>query len=128
MNGSTTWFAVYDDSTESDYAGFHTKADAVREAARYLAGNPDRDLQVYVVEVADEVQIDPPGDFWSLWDHLRSVPDSDILWIHRTGRYAADADVVDDLRSLADGHDDDLGRVLTRAANEIERLRKGAAT
>lgn len=125
MNDAVTWYAVYDTPDDSDYAGFATKAEAVAEASKYLAFASDGDSQVYVVPVRDDAQIDPPGDLWSLWDHLPSVPESAITWIHRTGRYAADADIVDDLRNLADGHDDDLGRVLTRAANEIERLRKG---
>lgn len=82
-NGGTTWFAVYDTPDDSDYVGYATKAEAVAEAAKYLAFASGSNDRVYVVAVADAVQIDPPGDLWSLWDHLHTIPNADYVWIHR---------------------------------------------
>lgn len=129
MSKQILWVAFYDysgpDGRDSDYQAFGTREEAVEHAKGYLsfAGNPES--CVFVAPVED--RNDPNEDEFSrsAWDDIATVPESEWVWIHGDrAAYMADAtDIVADLLSMADGQSDDLGRLLTAAANEITKLR-----
>ena len=123
-----TWYAAYECNDakgyDADYTPCASREAAMAEAARYLgfASGP-RDA-VYIVAVPNAMCM-TGGEEWSLWDCLGEIEAngaSNFVHLHRGSDYGQ-ADIVDDLRSLADGQDDSLGSLLTRAADEIVRLR-----
>lgn len=126
MSDSITWYAVYDcefqGGRDTDYQGFATRDEAVAHARTYLDFCTAATDDVFVVPLADDSDQTDFDDERSLWDDMHTIPASDFIWLKRSGRYDA-TDIVDDLRGLADGQNDHLGSILTRAADEIERLR-----
>jgi hypothetical protein len=133
MNDQVTWYAVYesDDATgyDADFTPCESKEAAIREAAGYLSFSSGPNDVVFVVAVPHSICTREDEEA-SLWDEFDKIDAASFIYLHCGGereKYGAVADIVGDLRSLADGEDDDLGTLLTRAADEIVRLR-GAAT
>jgi hypothetical protein len=121
----TTWYAVYecDDvgGYDADYNPFGTREAAQGEAESYLEFATGKEDAVYIVEVPNTVCGTGDED-WSLWDCLG---DYQPVYLHCGSERP---EIVDDLRSLADGEDDPLGRLLRQAADEIVRLRRAVET
>lgn len=123
-----TWYAVYECNDEKGYDADYTpcvsRDAAMDEARRYLRfASGDRDT-VYIVAVPNELCM-AGDDEWSLWDSLPEIEadgESNFVRLHQGRNYGSD--LVDELRSLADGENDSLGSLLNRAADEIVRLRK----
>jgi len=121
----TTWYAVYEyhpvGGYDADYVPFDTREEAQAEAETYLEFATGAEDAVYVVEVPNAV-CGTGDEEWSLWDCLG---DFNPVYLHLgSERY----EIVDDLRRLADGENDELGMMLRRAADEIVRLRRAVET
>jgi len=133
MSDQVTWYAVYesDDATgfDADFTPCESKEAAIREAAGYLSFASGPDDYVLVVAVPNSICVTDDEE-WSLWDCLDDIDAASFIYLHcgeRREKHGSAADIVSDLRSLADGQDDDLGSLLARAADEIVRLRGAAA-
>jgi hypothetical protein len=117
----TTWYAVYEchdiAGYDADYSPFDTREAAQAEAETYLEFATGDDDAVYIVEVPDAICATGDEE-WSLWDCLI---DFEPIYLHCGSKRH---EIVDDLRSLADGENDELGMLLRRAADEIVRLRR----
>jgi hypothetical protein len=133
----TTWYSVYNCDHDSDYYPFETKDEALAHAKATVDCVGGDDGEIFVIPVPTEWYESLPEDAeWSLWDCLDRIPASDYIWIHCGEDRAAGrrewggplpqetADIVTDLVDLADDQEDDLGTMLTKAADEITRLRE----
>jgi hypothetical protein len=124
------WYAVYESNGpnahyDADFTPCGSKLDAIREATDYLKFASGRDDVAFVVAVPHSMCMKGDEE-WSLWDCLDQINAADFIYLHcgrNRERYGATADIVADLRSLADDQDDTLGLLLKRAADEIVRLR-----
>jgi len=123
----TTWYAVYEchdiAGYDADYVPFDTREAAQAEAETYLEFATGDDDAVYIVEVPDAICATGDEE-WSLWDCLI---DFEPVYLHCGSNRCAEG-IVDDLRRLADGENDELGMLLCRAADEIVRLRRAVET
>ena len=133
MNDEVTWYAIYEVTDEnghfdSDFTPCESKEAAIEEATTYLEFANGEDDAAYAVAVPNSICTDTDEN-WTLWEHLWKITNAaDFVWLHRGSEYAKDSggygiDIVDELNSLVDGQDDDLGMLLQRAAAEIKRLR-----
>lgn len=138
MSEETTWYSIYQVEDErggdADFVPHDTKEQAVEEARGYLEFAGGSGGEVFVIPMPTAL-CNPTGedDNWSLWDILDKVAPRDYVWLHcgekplamrrEAGMPFPTADIVEDLRILADGQDDELGRMLEKAAAEIVRLR-----
>lgn len=134
MNDQVSYYAVYESDDaggyDADFTPFASKEAAICEAASYLEFSSGPKDVVFVATVPHSVCVTGDEE-WSLWDHLGEIDAASFLYLHcgsERERYGATADIVDDLRSLADGQHDDLGNLLSAAADEIVRLRCETAT
>ena len=121
----TTWYAVYEyhpvGGYDADFVPFDTRDAAQAAAEGYLEFATGKGDAVYIVEVPNTVCGTGDED-WSLWDCLG---DYQPVYLHCGSERH---EIVDDLRSLADGEDDQLGVLLRQAADEIVRLRRAVET
>jgi len=132
MSDNVTWYAIYEcddaDGYDADFNPCESKDAAIEEARGYLRFASGENSAAYAVAVPNSICTDVDED-WTLWKHLWKITNAaDFVWLHRGSEYAKDAggygiDIVDELNSLVDGQDDDLGMLLQRAAAEIRRLR-----
>jgi hypothetical protein len=134
MSDNVTWYAIYEadmgpNDNDSDFVPCASKDAAIETARGYLRFASGENSAAYAVAVPNSICTNVDENEWSLWDHLGDIPPADFVWLHRGSEYSKNAgmdagvDIVDELRSLADGQDDDLGMMLERAAAEIQRLR-----
>jgi len=123
----TTWYAAYESTDASgydaDYVPCESREAAQVEAGRYLEFATGDEDAVYIVEVPNAICA--AGDEeWSLWDCLI---DLEPIYLYNGSNRNAEG-IVDGLRSLADGENDQLGVLMRRAADEIVRLRRVVET
>ena len=134
MSDQVTWYAVYesDDASgyDADFTPCESKEAAIREAAGYLSFSSGPNDMVFVVAMPQSICM--AGDEErSLWDDIGQIDAAAFVYLHCGSdreMYGTTTDIVCDLKSLADGQNDDLGSLLTRAADEIVRLRCAAKT
>jgi hypothetical protein len=129
MNDQMTWYAVYehDDATgfDADFTPCESKEAAIRQAAGYLSFASGPDDYVLVVAVPNSICVTDDEE-WSLWDCMDEIDAAAFIYLHcgeRREKHGSAGSIVSDLRSLADGENDYLAVLLTRAADEIVRLR-----